>query len=425
MQMRNNFRTAIISATLCLFLALSANAQLGISIEMNHHNYMQFEAVHARVSLRNFSGHPLIFGESEQLQGTIRFEITDPDGQLIQLNTKNHPTITGLLIEPGKTKQVIISVSSFYRILALGRYTLRAYVSHPQLQTAFQSENTTFTISQGMPIWQHQVGIPQLINAGKPNEQIPQRRFRISSLYDGSRNYFYLTVDDDDNIYCLRRIGVEMSKFEPNCEIDHLSRLHILIPTNPRVFSYYIFNPDGSVDKEAVYRRTNTTPQLIRNAENGNVVLIGGAEAREDIDFKKDENKPFENSKAAAKTTKATDKNQKPEAPRNSFSEKLKNTKEAEKTAQKTETTGSPTLKEGDKLIEDNNKALESAPSTKDPEIKKKSSIWGFIPSFSKDTPEEKAKAEAAAKAKAEAKAKAKANAEAKAKAKADRKSVV
>jgi len=367
---------------LSLLFASPAFAQLGIAIDMNHKAYLQYENISARITLRNFSGHPLIFGESEQLQGKIRFEITSPDGSFIPLSGNQTPCITGMLIEPGKTKQVVIPVSQFYRLIDIGRYTIRAYITHPQLASAFESGTANFTISNGMPVWEHQVGLPRLIDTPDTTEQIQQRYFRISSLLDGNRNYFYLIIDDEDQIYCIRRIGIEMSKSAPNCEVDHLSRLHIMVQTNPRVFSYYIFNPDGSVDKESVYRKTTSTPQLIRNQETGTVVLVGGAEARENIDYEKTEDKPFEEQKND-NTSIQDGKNIKPAAPKKSFSEKEKETDKNKKTNKSAKTvdaeSAQPAPAEGDLIIENNTKALEDQPETKDAEIKKKKSIWSFL----------------------------------------------
>ncbi|MDD3118581.1 MAG: hypothetical protein PHQ27_05345 [Victivallales bacterium] len=363
-------------AFLLLVSSVPAWAQMGIKIEMNHRAYMQYENIFARISLRNYSGHPLIFGASNQLNGMIRFEIVNPNGDIVAPSGKEMPAITGLLIEPGRTKELVIPVSRYYRLFDVGRYTIRAYISHPQLPSDFESKTEAFSVSSGMKVWEQQVGVPTLTEDGKPGDKILQRNYRIRSLYDGNRNYFYLVVDDDEQIYCIHRIGIEMSRAKPDCMVDQLSRLHILVQTNPRVFNYYVFNPDGTVDKEGVYRRTTSTPQLIRNDNTGMVIMAGGTEARENVDYHKIADQPFGAKTPDPTMEKARDRTA---APAKSFSGKL------DRQAAPEATTAKSAANDGDKVLEKNYQALQKQPKISDPEIKPKPSVWRILDPFSSD----------------------------------------
>jgi len=269
-----------------LLLSPSATAQVAMEMSLNHMTYLQFEPITAKITIRNFSGHPLIFGANKELSGKLSFQITGPTGTLIELKENATPSLTGLLIETGKTQYAYITVSKFYSLLDLGRYTIRAIVTHPQMNRPFTSNTVGFTVAKGNIVWEHLVGVPELLpEQQKPNEPFKERRYRIYSLYDDSRNYFYLSVEDDDLIYSLQRIGMEMSRNSPECEVDRFSRLHLLMPTNPRVSTYFVFGPDGKQEKRMVYRKTTTVPTLVRNAKTGEVIIAGGQEARAGIDY--------------------------------------------------------------------------------------------------------------------------------------------
>ncbi|MBN2643617.1 MAG: hypothetical protein JXR78_18340 [Victivallales bacterium] len=279
---------------LLLGMICTVNAQVAVSVSMNHGNLMAYEPVFAKVSLRNFSGHPLVFGKSEMMTGSINFEIKGPRGELIMPIDRNvMPTISGLLIESGKREEIIIQLSRYYPLFNTGRYSLRAYISHPQLKKSYQSDRISFSISSGIMIWEHMVGVPDIEGKRDKKEQIPQRNYKISSLYDNNRNYYYLTVEDDTHIYSVRRIGVEMSMSRPQCEIDRLSRLHVLLATTPRIYSYFIFDHDGKLEHEAVYRKSDTTPLLVRNLVSGSVSLSGGELAKKGVDYGVEEDNSF------------------------------------------------------------------------------------------------------------------------------------
>lgn len=286
-QLKNNL--LLPTLTVLLLAANGAFAQLAIKMELNQQVYLQFEPVFAKINLRNFSGHPLIFGANQELKGRLSFAIFGPGGTIINAKEGDEPSLTGMLLEPGKSKDIIVQVSLYYPFYAIGRYSVKAMVSHPQLANSFQSNTVAVTVSKGMPVWEHLFGVPQLIpDPQKVNAPIQERLYKIYSLYDGAKNYFYLVVEDKDMVYGIQRIGVEMSRSRPVCEVDRLSRLHILVSTNPRVFSYFVFDPDGKQEKRAVYRKTTSTPTLVRNPETGEVLIVGGEEARKDVDYEED-----------------------------------------------------------------------------------------------------------------------------------------
>ena len=93
-----SFRVAAIStiflSAVFFLLSSSASAQVALSVEISQLNYLQYEPVYLRVTMRNYSGHPLAFGENEGLRGRLRFEINSPGrNQYAQLLTNEYPAM--------------------------------------------------------------------------------------------------------------------------------------------------------------------------------------------------------------------------------------------------------------------------------------------------------------------------------------------
>ena len=62
-----------------VFILLSGGVlygQIAMKAEVAQNRFLQYEPVYLRLTMRNMSGHPLVFGEHSGLRGALRFEIT-------------------------------------------------------------------------------------------------------------------------------------------------------------------------------------------------------------------------------------------------------------------------------------------------------------------------------------------------------------
>lgn len=274
-------------------LISSVNAQLGIDIELTHNNYLQYENIFTTVTLRNYSGHPIAFGESKEMEGKLTFEITNDQGRFCLTKGKEKPLLTGIVLQPGATKQITVNLSSYYSITTPGKYRILANVSHAQFNTTYASRPATFSVSMGVTLWQRIVGVPNLTKKDNSPDKIASRIYKIISLFDGKDKLFYLTIDDEKNIYSVKRIGYELGGKIPDCEIDSLSRIHILQRLSSTVSVYLVYDINGTLEEKAVYKKSDTSPALIRNPENGMVVVSGGEKAKKNQDYNDDADVPY------------------------------------------------------------------------------------------------------------------------------------
>jgi hypothetical protein len=273
----------------CIFSgAETLLANIALKVELNRKNYLQYEPVYVKLIMRNDSGHVLAFGAHEKLRGSVIFEISDEFNNLIKRHKNQNIDIIGTIIKPGETKQMIINLGKYYNTIPAGKYTIMAYIKHAQLPLQYQSNKGHFNITEGHVVWERTVGIPDFIKTSQ-NKKISSRSYKLRTMFDGTDEIIFLTVENKKMVYAVRKVGYTIGESPPKCEIDLLSRLHLLLPISAKIFDYFIFDVNGKLEKREVYKRTGTIPILVRNQKNGTVVIAGGALARKNLDYHNNE----------------------------------------------------------------------------------------------------------------------------------------
>ena len=310
-----------VAAVLVLFLVpLCVRAQVAIVVKPVQVNYLQYESVFVRVAMRNLSAHPLAFGENMGLKGSLQFEIrrSDRNDPSFIRTPKDAalPDMTGVILPPGGEKSYMFNLSKSYDLRSTGRYSVKAVLRHPQLPVPYQSKEAHFNIVRGSVIWSRTVGLP-LLDDGDGNDakavdgdakadaksgdakaeadgakeeekhrMIKTREYRILSYFTGSSNVYCLTLEDKDNLYMLRHIGYDLGPdLRPKCEIDFLSRLSVLLPASTKVYAYYQYNTDGNLENRQILMKVDRAPRLVLDPDTGIVKVVGGREARRDVDY--------------------------------------------------------------------------------------------------------------------------------------------
>ena len=285
----------VIALVLAFFPWFILHAQIGLRVEMSQQNYMQYEPVFVRVTMRNLSGHALAFGENQGLRGTLRFEISTPhSGGYAMLLNHETPPMKGVILAPGTSRVFTFNAAKYYDLRRLGDYKLKAAISHPQLKSAYESGTVQFSVVRGTDVWKTVVGIPQYLSSKTGGDKIATRQYRIVTYNTGTRFLYMLLIEDKDRIYLIRRLGLDLgSNLRPQCAVDDLSRLNLLIAASPKVFAFYQYDVIGNLEKKEVRIKSNTTPHLVVNKDIGTVMLTGGRPARRDLDYEEIKDLPF------------------------------------------------------------------------------------------------------------------------------------
>ena len=299
----------VFAAVAFLFLfPLCVRAQVAIVVKPVQVNYLQYESVFVRVAMRNLSAHPLAFGENLGLKGNLQFEIrrSDRNEPSFVRSPKDAPLpdMTGVILPPGGEKSYMFNLSTHYDLRSLGRYSVKAVLRHPQMASAYQSKEAHFNIVRGNVIWSRTVGLPLLDDAIPDGEEkgdgtkiedaakeekprmIRTREYRILSYFTGKSNVYCLTLEDKENLYMLRHIGYDLGPdLRPKCEIDFLSRLNVLLPASTKVYAYYQYNTEGNLENRQILIKDDRAPRLVLDPDTGIVKVVGGREARKDVDY--------------------------------------------------------------------------------------------------------------------------------------------
>ena len=273
----------------CLLVCFSFSsstlfAQLAMKLELNRRNYLRYENIFVKVTLRNLSGHPLVFGDNPNLRGQLRFDVVMPSGKKARLIVQNYSPLLGKVIPPGKTESLIIPLSKMYDIMSPGKYKVKAVVEHSQLPDAYQSDYMYFKVVNGDKVWDATVGVPTTGEL-KDGKKIESRRYEVQSFFDGINHVYCLIVEDNKYVYGVARLGYDIGNLKPECEIDRFSKIHILLQSSPEIYSYYVYDTDCHLDEKGVYKKSKTTPRLVRDPDSGKIFVIGGTKARKGADY--------------------------------------------------------------------------------------------------------------------------------------------
>lgn len=289
----NRKLTILAACAVALIVAAEASAQLAIKIEVDRKNYLQYESVRARVTIRNLSGHPLAFGDNPKLKGGISFLFESPDGKPPAPVDTTFDPLFGQVLEPGSTESVIVPLLRLYKIKSIGKYKIRAVIQHSQLADKYQSNVADFNVTNGLKVWETPVGIPSIKQDVNLDEKIKTRSYKLVTFYDGIDKIYSLIVEDELRVYGIARVGFDIGNGPPAREIDRMSKIHLLSQAGPAVYSYYVYDINCNLEEKDVYVATaNSMPTLVRDAKAGTVMLAGGRKGVLGVDYIEVEGKP-------------------------------------------------------------------------------------------------------------------------------------
>ena len=277
-------------ATLAIASGIDAFAQLGINIETDRLKYVNFEPVRVTVTLRNYSGNTLTFGLDPETQGRLDFDVTRQHGPPVQPVDEGASPVTGLVLGAGETKTLTFSLNTLYDMQEEGTYDIYGQIGHPQLEDDFRSDTATVEIRPGTVIWTRQMGMPSRPQGAK----IPSRQVSLLVFHDVQGDVYCLRVEDGEYVYRVVRLGRRVIGSSPECDVDAISSIHVLLPVRPRLFVHHVYDCDVRLKQERHYTLDGSAPHLHRDPDVGRIMVAGGRPAVKGVDFVLAEDTPEE-----------------------------------------------------------------------------------------------------------------------------------
>ena len=277
----------LIAAGALMLLAAELTADVVMRLELNRETFMQFEPVVAVLTMRNTSGQVLVFGTEPEFKGYLEIELTDIAGRPLP-GSGTKFDLKGLMLRSGADQKIRINLSGKVDVTKCGNYRVRLILGHPMLRDEYESNTRQFEVSTGRVFWQRRFGMPKLGDGHEAGTPPPLRSYTVKNLWDGAHLYYYLLVEDDENIYAMKRIGEVTNRDRASCEMDMLNRLHVLLPLQPKIFQYQVFDWTGNRELNKVYKSSKSVPFLFRDATTGEVGVLGGELASLGIDYTED-----------------------------------------------------------------------------------------------------------------------------------------
>ena len=280
-------RVCFAMAVLLLLSWGQARAQIGISLTTDRNKYLRYEPIKCRLVLRNNSGNTLAFGGRSARRGSLRFMVQTADDLPVRKLDPKADLAAGLILGPGETKELVVGLNTLYDMQKESVYTARAQVGHYRLKNDYRSSPVTIEVRAGVPLWQRTVGLPTASPAGP----IPSRDVTLLLFHEDAGDVYALRVEDKEVVYGIVRLGPRISGADPECDVDAVSNVHILLPTKPRLYAYRVYDCSVNLKQSKHYLAEESIPRLHRDPDIGRIMVTGGRRAVEGVDFEVEDNR--------------------------------------------------------------------------------------------------------------------------------------
>jgi hypothetical protein len=266
-------------AILLVLLSAAVHAAQGqpngvsAKLQLGQDQYLPDEDVPLKVLIANRSGQPVVLGTDNQW---ITFNVLGENGYVVPKQGEM-PVQSPFTLLSGQEVTREFNPTPYFGFRQPGRYHLGVTIKIAQWKQEIACKPVAFTVSEGMPLpylGDLTIGVPP--PPGVTNVPPEVRRYSLlkASDLDESRLYFRLT---DKNGRTLRVFPLArmLSFSDPEAQIDRANKLHVLLQTGARTFTYAVLDPNGNLLARQFHEYTRTRPSLCAN-NDGQVFVAGG-----------------------------------------------------------------------------------------------------------------------------------------------------
>lgn len=220
-----------------MFLPLAARSQIDVTLEMEHPSFLQFEPVMAFVSARNDSDSDLVIdedkaGESAHLRIVVQKGRDEPAARI-----NKQPCVRKLTVETGKTRDIMVDVSAWWDLTAMGRYIINATVERGGI--AVQSNKKVIDVVAGIEIG--------ALVKNAPGDARVTRKYSLRYWARGGGERLFLRADEVETgvNYGVFQLGPLVRVFKPEIKVDGEGNLTVLHQSAADCYTRSLFRSSG------------------------------------------------------------------------------------------------------------------------------------------------------------------------------------
>jgi hypothetical protein len=253
-------------------LSHSAIAQLQVDISLKRTLYISYEPILINVSLTNLSGNSLPLSDANG-NHWFGFQIETLDGRPIAPRSSNYSN-EPLVLAAGQKLTRTVNLTPLFPIGEFGGYRIQAAIYAASLKRFFNSPALNIEITDGRPIFQKTVGVPE----GMPGAgEIRNITILTHRLPNSTQLYVRIENAKDGKVFCTHRLGRLVSYGTPEILLDKKNQIHVLQNVAPKAFLYSQIGLNGEVLVRKTYNQIVKRP-ILREGPDGKIQVIGAQE---------------------------------------------------------------------------------------------------------------------------------------------------
>ena len=259
--------------TLCSLV--SAHAQIEVSVELPRRAYLRGESIDLKVTIRNLSGHDLVFSDADGRRW-FGFEVVrgrdTPLGPL-DPNYANPPTT----ILAGESVERTVDLLRLFPINEHDSYKIRAAIYSAEFKKFFTSDEGNVDISEGKILWRQTAGVPEGKEAAGE-----LREFSLVLFQKPKSLELYVRVEDETTRNCLATypVGKMIAGSTPVTELSSENTLYVLHMNAPSQYALSKVGINGEWMGQSLWA-SSTGRAVVRRKPSGDMVIVGAQRIRE------------------------------------------------------------------------------------------------------------------------------------------------
>jgi len=262
-----------------LLAAVAAEAQVSVSLKVEHEQYLAGESIQVRVRVENVSGQTLDLGNTDDW---LTFFVESGEGRSVQ-KIAEVPVRGPFDVKTSEAATKQLNIAPYFSISEIGHYKITAALKVDQWGgTTWTTDPVSFMIIGGSQV----VSLP----FGHPRPSAPPEMMAYSLLKVHRDNelklYFRLVEQATGAITKTYGIGGLASFSTIDARLDRLNRMHLLYQNGARGFTHCVFDTSGEWIYRQSYEISSNRPSLY-STDTGDITVLGGLRRLSREDFSK------------------------------------------------------------------------------------------------------------------------------------------